>query len=822
MKRMITFLSLALLSIPVLAQDRVPGAAEGGYLLPNGWTITPFGDAIKTSDLIANMVPTPDGRYVLATTGGYNTHELVLIDIETHQAVQRLTPPSLWFGLAFDPTGTKLYTSGGNRHPKRKEQAPIYVYDYSPGKLSEAPVRELGETEGTAPDKIFWSGLVHHPSKPLLFAANRTAGYIAVFNTESGEIEKRISTEKNPYDLVLSADATTLYVSNWASNSVQVIDVAAMAVTGRIAVGDNPNDLELHPDGRLFVACANDNTVAVIDTEKRRAVETIVTSLHERAPEGSTPNALSIDPEGDVLYVANADNNNICVVGVDEPGESNVLGFVPAGWYPSAVRVSPDGATLFIGNAKGTAASNNVFGPHSPLGKNAEGVTETTKTTMFGTIHAIVIADYRDKLRELTAQAYKNCPYNDDLLASAIKPNPEASVIPTRVGEGSRIKHVIYIIKENRTYDQVFGDLPQGNGDPRLCLFPREVTPNLHKIVEEFVLFDNLYCDAEVSVDGHSWSNAAYATDFTEKVWPAAYSGKMAAPYTEATIPASGYLWDQCAEAGLTYRSYGEFAQRVSEGDPMEGRVTGLMGHVAPNYLNWGARDTENAKEFLREFNQYVANYESEDPEKRLPNYIVMGLPEDHTKGTSPGAPTPRAAVASNDYALGQIVDAVSHSPYWPETAIFVIQDDAQDGPDHVDARRTTGYVISPYCKRAYVDSTFYTTSSMLRTIELLLGLSPMSQFDAAATPFYAAFSGEPDLTPYDHVEPKIDINELNVKTAWGAKESEEMDWSDYDRTPMFALNEIIWKSIKGANSEMPLPVHRFAAASLLGKNHID
>lgn len=817
MKYPITLITLLLVAGSAVAQDRLPGATDEGYLLPNGWTITPIGDVVETSDLIANMVTTPDGGYVLASTGGYNAHELILISVETHEAVQRIQLPTLWFGMVFDPSGKTLYVSGGNRHQRLGGQAPVYVFDYAPGKLSDAPVRELKEEESMAPDKIHWSGLAHHASEPLLFVANRTAGYIAVFNTESGEVVQRINTETNPYDLVISKDGGTLYVSNWASDSVQIVDVATMTVTGRVHVGDNPNDLELHPDGRLFVACANDNTVVVIDTEKRRAVETIVTSMYSQAPEGSTPNGLSIDPAGEVLYVVNADNNNVCVVEVEEAGESAVLGFVPAGWYPSAVRVSANGEKLLIGNGKGLASSSNVYGPHSPLGSNPDGVTETTKSTMSGTINTIAIADYRDKLRELTAQAYKNSPYNDELLAAAVKPTQEPSVVPTRVGEGSRIKHVIYIIKENRTYDQVLGDLPQGNGDPQLCLFPREVTPNLHKIAEEFILFDNLYCDAEVSVDGHSWSNAAYATDFNEKTWPASYAGKMSAPHTDANLPASGYLWDQCAESGLTYRSYGEFAGRVSEGEVMEGRVAGLRGHVSPNYLNWGARDTENAAVFIAEFNQYVANYDSDDPARRLPNYIVMGLPEDHTKGTAAGEPTPRAAVASNDYALGMIVDAVSHSPYWPDTAIFVIEDDSQDGSDHVDARRTTGFVISPYSKRAFVDSTFYTTSSMLRTMELLLGLSPMSQFDAAATPMYNALSAEQNLTPYTHVKPQIDINELNVKTAWGAEESDAMDWTEFDRTPMFALNEIIWKSVKGPDSEMPLPVRRFAAASLRG-----
>ena len=235
-----------------------------------------------------------------------------------------------------------------------------------------------------------------------------------------------------------------------------------------------------------------------------------------------------------------------------------------------------------------------------------------------------------------------------------------------------------------------------------------------------------------------------------------------------------------------------------------------LHGHIAPNYLSWGARDTENAKEFIREFDGYEKNFDSTDPALRLPNLMVLALPEDHTVGTKPGRPTPRAAVASNDLALGQIVERISNSRYWPEIAIFVIQDDAQDGSDHVDARRTIGQCISPYTRRGTVDSTMYTTSAMLRTIELLLGLQPMSQYDAAAMPMYASLGDTPDLKPFQSVPARIDINELNKEGNPGAKASLEMDFSDYDRTPMYALNEIIWKSVKGADSEMPVPVHRF------------
>lgn len=818
-----------------VGQAEWPGKTPEGVLLPNGWRITPIGKAIPTEDLLLQMVPTPDGGGVLAIHSGYNPHGLVLVDAETDEVRQRVPLPASWFGLAWSPDGAKLYVSGGNAKKKGNEReptqpAPVYIFAYEGGRLSDQPRATL--IQPLPSEAVFWAGIAHHPSKPLLYAANRTANLIAVFDTAAGQLVGAIPTELNPFDLVLSPDGKILYCSNWGSDTVSFIDTEAQKVSATLSVGDNPNDLELARDGRLFVACGNDNTVHVIDTARGRCTETIVTSMSPRAPEGSTPNALALDPAQKTLYVANADNYNVCVVDVEEPGESTVLGFIPAGWYPSAIAVSADGKKLYIGNGKGLGSYSNVRGPHSPLRDEGEG-HGSVKSLQKGSINIVDIEANRRKLVELTRQAYANCPYNDELLAQAKPPAAGPSVVPSTVGEGSPIKHVIYIIKENRTYDQVFGDLERGNGDARLCLFGREVTPNHHKLAEQFVLLDNTYCDAEVSWDGHQWSNAAYATDFSEKYWPAAYADYSDAPLSPAALPGAGYLWDQCFRSGLTYRSYGEFAERVSDdekgnpnrpassygeggaGDgghmePVHSSLGALHGHIAPTYLCWGARDFENAAEFIREFDEYERNYDSRDPNKRLPNFIVMSLPEDHTFGALPGKPTPRACVASNDYGLGLIVDRISHSPYWKETAIFTIEDDAQDGPDHVDARRTVALCISPYTKRGSVDSTLYTTCSILRTIELLLGLQPMSQYDAAATPMYTTLSGAFDPTPYDHEEPRIGLDEKNTATAWGAERSGEMDFSTYDRAPMFALNEIIWKNVKGAASEMPAIIHRF------------
>jgi len=803
-------LALAATTLFIIAQK--PGRTGEGYLLPNGWRITPAGKAIHTEDMVLNILPTPDSRGVVAVHSGFNPHGLVLIDGKTDEVVQRIPLPTTWMGMAWHPDGTNLYVSGGNNKGAEGIRAPIYGFSYVGGRLSEGPVMRF--MESTGPSQIYWAGLIHHPTRHLLFAANRTAGQIVVFDTQSGRLLTRIATEINPYDLVLSSDGRTLFCSNWASDTVSVIDTETFKVTATIGVGDNPNDMVLSKDGRLFVACSNDNSVIVIDTKQGRAVQAIVTSMHPRAPEGSTPNALALSPDERTLYVANADNNNVAVVDISEPGETSILGFIPTGWYPSSIAVSLDGNKLYVGNSKGIASATNVRGDSDYQDKR--GVWWWTASTMKGTVNIIDLTLARKDLESLTKQAYANSPYHDGLLARA-NPSRQPSIVPREVGVGSPIQHVLYIIKENRTYDQVFGDLQQGNGDPQLNLFGREVTPNHHKIAEQFVLLDNLYCDAEVSADGHEWSNAAYATDFVEKNWPAFYGEKSASPSTDAKLPASGYIWDQCARKGLTYRSYGEMARRASENsrEIVQTSVSGLQGHVAPNYLGWDARDYANAAEFIREFDQYEKNYENKDPGQRLPNFVVMCLPEDHTRGSRPGAPTVKAAVASNDLGLGMILDRVSHSKYWPQLAVFVIEDDAQDGPDHVDTRRTVGLVASPYCRRGIVDSTLYTTSSLLRTMELLLGLQPMSQYDAAANPMYASFAENPDLTPYVHSKPTLDIQARNKASAWGSRRSLEMDFSDFDRTPMFALNEIIWKNVKGPGSVMPLPVSRFRAEGL-------
>ncbi len=801
-------LTLALGVAPVAAQT--VGHTSNGYLLPNGWGLTPLGKVIPTGDLILNMTATPDGKGIIAMHGGFTQNGLVLLDAKSGDVLQRVPISTAWLGLAWNSAGNVLYVSGGSccRDPEKGiAPAPIYAFKYERGRLLPWPEGMLKDSRPV--DETYWSGLAHDPKRHILFAADRNSNQIVVFDTESKVVLARMPSESNPYDLVVSPDGKTLYGTNISSDSVSVYDAQTFQLRRVLPTGDNPGAMALSADGRLFVSCSNDNSVTVLDTSTGDTLEKIITSLYPGDPEGSTPTALALDLSSHRLFVANADNNDVAVVDVSSTGRSRVLGFLPTGWYPSALVLNRAGTRVFIGNTKGTHSTATPNGPGAP--KNLPKRQSTSADLNSGSIHtltpgAVTVLNMRDAIRNLgqnTLRVMANTPYKPRQLVEAGPEPNRATIVPRIVGVGSPIRHVIYIIKENRTYDQVLGDLPQGNGDPRLAIFGRKITPNLHKLAEDFVLLDNLYVNGEVSTDGHQWSTAAYATDFAEKSWPPSYARRGSEEIGNAglaNVPGSGYIWDEVLRKGLTLRMYGDDCCFLG------GSQDRIRKYFSTKYGSWKARDYENAKTFIDDFDQFDKNYDSPKADQRLPNFTLMMLPEDHTYGTTPGKPTPLACVASNDYALGLIVERVSHSRYWKDTAVLVIEDDAQDGPDHVDARRTTGYVISPYVRRKNVDHTMYTTSSMLRTMELLLGLRPMSQYDAAATPMYEVFSREADLHGYEHVNPLIDIEERNVATTYGAADSAAMDFSEVDRIPMHRLNEIIWKSIRGADSIFPAP----------------
>jgi hypothetical protein len=659
-----------------------------------------------------------------------------------------------------------------------------------------------------------------------LYAVHVFGQLLTAIDLTTSTVVKEVDLPAEPYTCLLSADGKTLFVSLWGGARVLMFDPETLVSKGEIAVGEHPNAMALTPDGgRLFVACANTNAVWAIDVATSRPTEQIAVALFQQAPPGSTPNAVAISPDGLRLAVANADNNTVAFVDISRAGWSQVLGFVPTGWYPTSVLFSHDGTQLFVLSAKGLTSSANPRGPQAGV---PTGEGQYSGSMLEGAL-SIVPTPTSEQLARWTRTVYSVTPYSDAtrlVPAAAGAPSP----IPRRVGGLSPITHVFYIIRENRTYDQILGDLDRGNGDPTLALFGEDVTPNAHALAREFVTLDNFYVNAEVSYDGHAFSTGAIANDFVEKIWPINYGGrggtylsegggKMRTPFGNIAAPASGYIWDGVVRAGKTVRSYGEFAAQDTEreataepstdvaamrpGGWMKATVPGLAGRVHPTFptFNLAIPDNRRVDIWLEEFREF-------EKTGALPALSIIRIGGDHTNGTRAGSPTPRAMIAENDLALGRIVDAISHSTYWRHAAIFVVEDDAQNGPDHVDAHRSVALVASPYTRRGVVDSTLYTTTGVLRTMELILGVPPMTQYDAAATPMYAAFQMVPVQTPYAARSARIRLDEMNRPNAPGAAQSAAMNFSEADLTPEDGLNEILWQSVHGPDSHMPPPVH--------------
>ena len=795
---------------PAAEKTAKPGSEGGGIvLLPNGWRIKPAGRHLPVGDLPLAMVESADGRYVIVTNNGYAKPTLTVVDVERFLVKSKLTMEHAWLGLAWGPDRMRLYSSGAGG-------STVDEVAFSAGKLTPGRSFQLAKPS----PESFVGGLAVSPDGRWLFAVHVLGQRVSLIDLVQGGVVRSLELPAEPYTCLLSADGRTLFVSLWGGAKVLLFEARSLSPRGEVAVGEHPNAMTLSPDGtRLFVACANTNAVWVVDVASRTAREQIGIALHPGAPPGSTPNALDLSPDGKTLLVANADNNTVAVVDVQSPGRSEVEGFIPTGWYPTAARFSGDGQRVYVLSGKGLTSLPNPRGPQ-PGTRATEG--QYTGSMLTGSLSIIDRPD-RAALAAYTKTAYALTPYTDAIRLAPSGAPPD-SPIPSKVGGPSPIKHVFYVIRENRTYDQVLGDLEKGNGDPNLCLFGENVTPNAHALAREFVLFDNFYVDAEVSYDGHSFSTAAYATDFTEKVWPMNYGrregeylseggGPDRNPYGNITAPARGYIWDACRRAGVSVRSYGEFAVRYEEGVDHDDRrdtgtgelratVPGLAGLIHPTYppYDLSIPDNKRVDVWLEEFLHF-------EQSGGLPGLSIIRLGNDHTSGTSPGFPTPRAMVAENDLALGRIVEAISRSRFWKESAIFVLEDDAQSGPDHVDAHRSVALVVSPYARRGAVDSTMYTTSGMLRTMELILGLPPMSQYDAAATPMYGAFQARPVLGGFTTRAPLIALDERNTADAPGAAASLAMNLEEADRAPDLELNEIIWKSVRGAASVMPPPV---------------
>ncbi len=786
--------SAALAAAGFVAQGRLrPGRQPGGEtLLANGWRVSPAGRSLNVGTLPLALAVRPDGR-VLTLTSGYSANGLVVIDPIRWAVTDSVPLSAAWLGLALRRDGG-AFVSGGTTNR-------VWRLAETHGRWDRADSVVLADSGSD----VFTGGLALSPRGDRLAVVGNLADSVYLLKASPLRRIVAAATGSHPYTAVFAPNGRTLWVSNWGDSTISVYGVGRGGLTprGAIPVAPRPSALLLSRDGRtLYVAHAAADEVSVVDVEAGRVEATIALGLTARAPHGSGPNALALAPDGRTLYVANGDNNAVAVVDLAREEGPRVAGLIPTAWYPTAVALSRDGHTLYVANGKGLGAGPNPEGPTAPGARRNQYVA----ALLVGSVSAIPVPD-AGTLAGYTRQVLENSPYRDELLAQV--PWPERSPIPRTVGDSSPIRHVLYIIRENRTYDQVLGDDSRGDGDPRLSIFGDSVTPNAHALARQFVLFDNFYVNGDVSADGHMWSDAAIAGDYLEKTWPANYSGRRDWDFLAglpALDPLAGYLWDAARRAGVTTRNYGEMTQWDTATGRAAANDKGLEAITDPRFVGWDLAipDSVRVDEFLRELGEAEAS-------GTLPQLMIMDLPQDHTYGRQPGRPTPRAMVAENDRALGRLVEALARSRFWGQTAVFVLEDDAQNGPDHVDAHRSPLLVASPWLRRGMVDSTFYTTASVLRTIELILGLKPMSQYDAGATPLFPAFTTQPDTTVYAALPSRWPLDEVNPlgrqRSSIDPRAFRAPDLADED-----VLNREIWASAR--TTPMPAPRHSLMSAA--------
>jgi YVTN family beta-propeller protein len=869
----ITLLSLLVLAgscrTPKYASTETVGeTSPRRYVTPVHQVLTPAGVQVELPGLRPQgLALSPDGR-LLATSG--KTQELILLDPQSGQIKQRVALPSSkaqdpnavsshilepdksgqlsYTGLIFSPDGTRIYLSNVNGDVK--------VFQVSPeGKVSGLFSIPLPAADAPRRKEEIPAGLAISRDGRRLFVVLNLSNRLAEVDTTTGKVLRSWPVGVAPYGVVLAGDKA--YVSNWGGRlpdegsltgpagqgtrvrvdpvrhianegSVSVIHLAKEMPGSQIMVGLHSSAIALAPDGRhVMVANAGSDTLSVIDTRTDKVVETIWAKASPADLFGASPNALAFDPAGDRLYVANGTQNAIAVIRF-HPGKSRLLGLIPVGWFPGEIAYDAGRARLIVANIKGVGSTRGLKKEHAH---------EFNTYQYHGSLSLVPVPKAKE-LPPLTRQVLDN--YRYPLLKEArqsARSNQPARPIPERVGEPSVFEHVVYIIKENRTYDQVFGDIPEGNGAPSLCVFGAQITPNQHKMVRQYVLLDNIYCSGILSADGHQWADTAFATDYMEKSFagfPRSYPDGMEDNNVDALAYApSGFIWDKAIAHGKSLRVYGEFAITETswaipgkKGTPkfldyyrdfvdqthlinISSRpgIESLRPYLNTQTVGWDMDipDAFRAAQFIKELHEYERS-------GKFPNLIIICLPNDHTSGTKAGSPTPAAHVADNDLAFGQIVEAISRSPFWAKTCIFAIEDDPQNGWDHVSGFRTTAYAISPYTKRNTVISTQYNQTSILRSIGLILGLPPMNQIDATATPMGDCFTDVPDFAPYVAVPTNVPLDQMNPEPKkisdatlrQDALASARLPLEEVDRCPEDVLNRILWHAMKGPHEPYP------------------
>ena len=737
------------------------------------------------------MAFSPDSARVVALLSGHREQSLQVVDPTSRRVTQTLVQPAAFLGLAFSRDGRTLYASGGS-------QDVVYRYTWEGDSAALSDSIRLDPKGSVGLGIRYPSGMAISPDGRWLYVAENLADSLAVVDLSAGRVVQRLATGRYPYGVVAGPDGR-VYVSAWGGSWLATFapHTAGLEAGPRVPVGRHPSALVLNTRGtRLFVARASFDRIAVVDTRRGAVIGELNDGAAKGPPEGATPNGLALSRDNRRLYVAEADNNATAVFELsaataDAPGTEGrdaLLGRVPVEWYPTAVLA--DGNTLLVLNGKGRGTGPNPR--RRQPGKKAEPDERSyTLGQTSGSLTTVSLPTGRglDALSRRVARA-------EGWDRTRARPTYPP------------FTHVIYVIKENRTYDQMFGDMSAGDGDTSLVYFPRDVSPNHHALAERFGLFDRFFVNAEVSADGHDWSTAAYAPDYVEKTVPSLYSdrgrtydyegeNRDTIPDDDVNEPGTGYLWDSAARAGVTIRNYGEFAIRDRSGRWTATKAP-LAANTSPDFPGWDLETTDQKRvdAWLGEFRRFVAA-------DTMPALTFLRLPNDHTAGAKAGAPTPRAYVADNDLALGRVIDALSHSPFWNNTVVFVLEDDAQDGPDHVDSHRSPLLVVSAY-NRPGVVHRFANTTDVIATIADLLHLEPLSQFDYFGSPLSGIFAVAPDPKPYAAIAPGVPLDERNPPGTAAAHASRRLDLRREDRANEEQFNRILWAVIKRPTRPYP------------------
>ncbi|HEV3459550.1 MAG TPA: alkaline phosphatase family protein [Thermoanaerobaculia bacterium] len=771
----------------VIAGDaRTPGDARASYTspLPTGLRLDPVGEVVDLGSMPLAMALAPGGKQIVVLLAGWREQGIQVVDLASRRVTQTLPQQSAFQGLAFARDGRRLFVSGGNEDS-------VVCYSWRDGTAAFERKIPLRDSQSQKPGSRYPAGLAVSARGSHLYVAENESDTLAVIDLATSRVVQRLPTGHYPYAVEPAADGR-IYVSAWGADTVAVFRPRAgglLRAAGTIQVGPRPSALLANRSGsRLFVALAAADRVAVVDPRRRRVLGYLDDAAPAAPAEGSTPNALALSDDGATLFVAEADNNAVAVFDVAErrgstltASRSRPRGRIPGDWYPTAVLDS--GGRLLILGGKGHGSHANPDGPtpgegiKRPLGYDLGQLN--------GDLRIVPDEVGADVMAELTRR-----------VAAA---NGWTGGAPPR--KYPTFKHVVYIIKENRTYDQVLGDLKEGDGDPGLVFFGAPISPNHHALALRFGLFDRFFTNAEVSSQGHIWSTAAYVTDYGEKLIPSTYSDRRATVDGEdVDEPLHGFLWTLAKAKGISFRDYGEMV-KVPEGWPVTQKD--LVADISPTYPAFDLKipDQARASAWIAELGGFVRDGE-------MPRLEVMHLPNDHTAGGRPGFRTPRALMADNDLALGRIVEALSRSPFWRDTVVFVLEDDSQAGPDHVDSHRSVFFAISAYNRPGTVHR-FLNTTDVVAAIEDILGLDRLSKFDYFSRSLAELFAATPDLSPWTAIVPQVDMEEINAPHTAAARMSERLDLSAPDRVSDGTLNAILWRMMKGPE---PLPAPRRAA----------